>query len=89
MRQYPIWVDVESCVYKSDKSYGIKSTGKQKIFVGTSKRNSHLFTKVEIQKTIVSEGTLFSYFVDDVLIKESLLTKDGFTITKGTGEINV
>lgn len=41
MNQYPIWIDVEACIYKTSKSYGAKNTNHEKVLVGTSSRNSH------------------------------------------------
>lgn len=81
-RQYPIWIDINSCIYKSDKSYGIRSDGHQRIYVGTSSRNSHPFANVNIQRHETDEGTEFSYFVDDVLIKRAVLTKKGLIFKK-------
>lgn len=39
MRQFPIWNKVTACIYKSDKSYGVKETGEVEVRVGTSSRN--------------------------------------------------
>ena len=27
MKSYPIWNNIKACIYKSDKSYGVKETG--------------------------------------------------------------
>jgi hypothetical protein len=77
-RQYPIWVDVTSCSYQSGKSYGIKETGIQKISIGSSSNNSHLFCTVKIEKRIREiDGEKvhrFRYFFDDRLLKEAFFT---------------
>ena len=43
MRQYPIWNTITACIYKSDKSYGVREKGMVNVRVGTSSNNSHLF----------------------------------------------
>ena len=48
MRQYPIWLDISSCVYSAAKSYGIKKHGEQTIYVGSGKKNSHKFADIEL-----------------------------------------
>ena len=45
MKSYPIWNNIKACIYKSDKSYGVKETGDVEIRVGTSASNSHLFLR--------------------------------------------
>ena len=44
-RQYPIYNKVTACIYKSDKSYGVRETGEVEVLVGTSSKNSHHFVK--------------------------------------------
>lgn len=46
-RSYPIWHQVQNCSYKSNKSYGNRNYGKETIFVGSSKNNSHLQCVIE------------------------------------------
>ena len=36
-KMYPIWNDVQACIYKSSKSYGVRNEGVVNIKVGTSK----------------------------------------------------
>ena len=43
MAQYPIWNKITACIYKSDKSYGVRRTGDVEVRVGTSSHNSHVF----------------------------------------------
>jgi hypothetical protein len=40
-RNYPIWHNVEACIYQSTKSYGAQDTSKDEILVGSSAKNSH------------------------------------------------
>ena len=43
MASYPIWNQVEACIYKSGKSYGVRKDGVVSVKVGTSAKNSHDF----------------------------------------------
>ena len=47
-RQYPVWIDINSCAYSNPKSYGIRRHGEQTIYVGSSKKNSHKFADISI-----------------------------------------
>lgn len=73
--QYPIWVEINSCAYKSGKSYGIKKHGRQRISVGSSSSNSHHFIDIELEKKEIDDKIHFQYFVDDVMIKEMIFEK--------------
>ena len=42
-RMYPIWNNIQACIYKGGKSYGVRSEGVVDVKVGTSKSNSHNF----------------------------------------------
>ena len=70
-RSFPIWVDVKSCSYKSGKSYGVKNTGTQSVFVGSSASNSHLFVSTIVTKRVdeLNNRIVFKYSVDDVVLK--------------------
>lgn len=74
-RQYPIWVEINSCAYTSRKSYGIKRHGRQEISVGSSSSNSHHFIDIELKKKEIDDKVHFQYFVDDVMIKEMIFEK--------------
>ena len=43
MSSYPIWNDIQACIYKGQKSYGVKNEGVVNVKIGTSKDNSHNF----------------------------------------------
>lgn len=83
---YPIWVDIHSCIYNSGKSYGIKDTGTQKIYVGSSAKNSELLASICITKRIDNDKMVFKYSIDDVILKEVHFelkkTKNGFVAGK-------
>lgn len=78
---YPIWIDVQACIYNSTKSYGVKERGNQTYLVGTSTKNSHRFLKttVEHRKCDPPEELKldkwkscqrFRFFVEETKIKE-------------------
>ena len=48
MQQYPIWNQVQACIYKSDKSYGVRNEGVVNVKVGTSRTYSYDFVKQDI-----------------------------------------
>ena len=55
MKSYPIWNEVKSCLYKSDKSWGGKDHSDIKIKVGSSANNSHVLGKIQtIRKTVAT-----------------------------------
>lgn len=74
---YPIWHTVQSCHYKSDKSYGGKDNSIDTIVVGSSAMNSHEFVETKTLRRFYlheKHGNVcsFKYYVDDVKIKEKL-----------------
>ena len=77
MKQYPIWIDVTACTYRSSKSYGAKKVNEQKILVGSSSSNSHEMVEiVNYKKSFNHEkyGPVISFRckVDEIIIKEVL-----------------
>jgi hypothetical protein len=67
-------MDITSCIYKGSKSYGVKTDGLTKIFVGTSASNSHHFADVKITHRDLGEGQRsFRLYVDGEVIKEGLV----------------
>jgi hypothetical protein len=75
-KSYPIWNEVEACIYNSSKSYGVKEKGIVNVKVGTSRTYSfdfvnHKTTKKEITKDLLE----YHFYVDDVLIKRSQFNK--------------
>ena len=77
MRAYPIWNEVEACIYKSNKSYGAKQTSNVNVKVGTSARNSHDFVSHRTTCRDLEDGTKeFRFYVDGKLIKRAVVTSD-------------
>lgn len=76
MRQYPIWNMINSCAYKSDKSYGVKAEGIVKVRIGTSSSNSHAFlTHRTTCKTHLNNMKEFRFYVDGKCIKRKFVDK--------------
>jgi hypothetical protein len=75
-KHYPVWVDIPSCIYKSKKSYGIKDTGEQNIFVGSSKSNSHKLGNILITKRISEikgkECVVFKLSLDGIVLRTAV-----------------
>ena len=77
-RQYPIWVNVEACIYQSGKSYGAKDTNEQTILVGSSSSNSHELAKIVNYKREHEEYKghknviVFKTKIDGVTVKEMI-----------------
>ena len=72
---YPIWVDVEACIYNSSKSYGAKNTNHQTIRVGSSSKNSHILSdivnyKKEFNHEKYGDVISFRTRIDGVIVKE-------------------
>ena len=79
-RSYPIWNKITACCYQSGKSYGVKETGENNIFVGSSPSNSHDFLKTIItkRKRFYKDKLciVFSFSVDNVIIKKMIFTEN-------------
>ena len=76
MKSYPIWNQVQACIYKSDKSYGVREDGVVSVKVGTSAKNSHDFlTHKTTHRTLECGGKEFRFYVDGTLIKKAFLAK--------------
>ena len=74
-RQYPIWNEINSCIYSSGKSYGIRDTGCVTVHVGSSKTNSHTFVKHCITRSVEGDYTIFRFSVDGIILKTGWLHK--------------
>ena len=76
-RSYPIWNKVIACIYKADKSYGVKKDGEVEVRVGTSGSNSHYFVKHRTSHRVLENGDReYRFYVDDVMIKQAVLPKN-------------
>ncbi len=78
MASYPIWNKVQACIYKSNKSYGVRENGVVSIKVGTSATNSYDFlTHTTTHKKLECGGREFRFYIDDILAKKAFLPKGG------------
>ena len=79
-RSYPIWVDVEACIYQSSKSYGARDTNTQTILVGSSRKNSHELCKIVNYKRTYEEYhghknvVVFKTKIDGITVKEIIFS---------------
>ena len=75
-QSYPIWNKITACIYKSNKSYGVRERGEVEVRIGTSGSNSHLFLNHRTTHKVFENGDReYRFYVDDVLIKRALLPK--------------
>ena len=83
MHSYPIWNDVQACIYKNGsngaKSYGVKNEGIVNVKIGTSKSNSHDFLTHTTTVKKHDHCREFRFYVDNVLVKRAFV-KDGVLI---------
>ena len=76
MRQYPIWNQIQACVYKGAKSYGVRKEGVVKVLVGTSSVNSHHFLTHVTTHRLHDDGSReYRFYIDGEVIKTGILPK--------------
>jgi hypothetical protein len=87
MRQYKIWNNIQSCLYKNtggktgNKSYGVNDHSTKYMNVGTSSKNSHLFAEITQTCRELDNGDLsFRLYVDGEVIKEGIVSKKDKTL---------
>jgi hypothetical protein len=81
MKSYPIWNNIRACIYKSDKSYGVKETGDVEIRVGTSASNSHLFLRHSTTHRVLENGDReYRFYIDGVCVRKAVLPKGKYTL---------
>lgn len=81
MKSFPIYNEVEACIYKSKKSYGAKNTSKSTIYVGSSKKNSHELATVittRREKEHERHGSIieFATSFDGVILKRMIFKNE-------------
>ena len=73
---YPIWNKITACIYKSNKSYGVRNEGVNNIYCGTSANNSYHFAKVVSTHRQLENGDReYRLYVDKVIVKRAILKK--------------
>ena len=81
MRSWPIWNLITACVYKSDKSYGVKATGEVTVKVGTSASNSHIFLRHATTHRMLDNGDReYRFYLDGEVIRRAVLKKGATAI---------
>jgi len=81
MRSWPIWNQITACVYKSDKSYGVKATGEVTVKVGTSASNSHIFLRHATTHRMLDNGDReYRFYLDGKVIRRAVLKKGATAI---------
>ena len=73
MPSYPIWNEINSCLYKKNKSYGVRKHNTIKTWIGTSKINSWEFAEIEFKVRETQQGSkLFQLLIDNNVIKTAV-----------------
>ena len=81
MISWPIWNQITACVYKSDKSYGVKATGEVTVKVGTSASNSHIFLRHTTTHRMLDNGDReYRFYLDGEVIRRAVLKKGATAI---------
>lgn len=75
-RSYPIWNEVQACIYQSSKSYGAKQVSEVQVKVGSGSSNSFDFVSHVTKKIDLDDKLLFRFYVDGIRIKEIIFLKD-------------
>ena len=82
MRSYPIWHDIQSCIYSGgtgrtgNKSYGTKQHSECQVKVGYGARNSHDFLRHETTHRQFENGDReFHFYVDGKIVRKAILRK--------------
>jgi len=75
MRSYPIWNNVEACIYKSSKDWGAVQRSTVNVKVGSNATNSHHFLTVTTTHKLLEGGDReFRFYLDGVCLKRALVT---------------
>jgi hypothetical protein len=64
MYAYPIWHEVNACIYQGSKSYGGRDTCETTVKVGTSKSNSEVLVRHVTTRRTDGEYTVFRFLLD-------------------------
>tara|TARA_Y100000768_G_scaffold385567_1_gene371945 strand:- start:2604 stop:2879 length:276 start_codon:yes stop_codon:yes gene_type:complete len=75
-KSYPIWNKITACIYKSNKSYGVRERGEVEVRIGTSSSNSYHFLNHRTTHKVLENGDReYRFYVNDVLVRRALLRK--------------
>ncbi len=74
-RSYPIWNEINSCLYKSMQSYGVKDHSEIDMNVGQGARHSHLLCTIKQTRREYGDWVSFCVFIDDKKVKQGYFNK--------------
>ena len=69
-RQYPIWNEIQACIYKNDKSFGAKNVSECEILVGSGKSNSHCLAHIKTTRHEYPKRIVFKFWLDNQVVRE-------------------
>ena len=82
MKNYPIWNKITACIYKANRSYGVRETGDVSVVVGTGKSDSHAFVDHSTTFRQHDNGDReYRFYVDGKCIKSAVLKKGASELT--------
>ena len=74
---YPIWNIVTSCIYKANKSYGVRETGEVEVRIGTGLNNSFEFVKHYTTHRKLEDGSReYRFYVDGKCLKTATVNNN-------------
>jgi hypothetical protein len=68
----PIWNDVTSCRYNSNKSWGGHNDVSTTTYTGSSPSNSEKLAVVDVSRKFYNDFVVFNFYVDKKLIKQNI-----------------
>ena len=82
MKNYPIWNKITACIYKANRSYGVRETGDVSVVVGTGKSDSHAFVDHSTTFRQHDNGDReYRFYVDGKCIRSALLQEGASELT--------
>lgn len=69
MRSYPIWNEINSCLYKGKQSFGVKDHSEIDMFVGRGASTSELMATIKQTKETKGNWLIFRLGIDNKVIK--------------------
>ena len=73
-QSYPIWNQVTACIYKSNRSYGVRQEGAVDVKIGTSGSNSfHCLSHKVTHRKHADGSHTYRFYLDGICVKEATL----------------
>lgn len=73
---YPIWVEVQACIYQSSRSYGARDINYEKVCVGTSSKYSNEFVTRAVKKKDLGDKLRFRAYHNGLFVSEMIIDKN-------------